>query len=53
MSTPLIALAAILAFFAIVIIPFMFMKSDQQQTVEPQHDHGGQAKRGRKKKRKR
>ncbi|QWV93962.1 hypothetical protein KP004_01860 [Geomonas oryzisoli] len=53
MSTPLIALAAILAFFAIVIIPFMFMKSDQQQTVEPQHDHGDHAKRARKKKKKR
>ncbi|MBU5614203.1 hypothetical protein [Geomonas azotofigens] len=53
MSTPLIAVAAILAFFAVVIIPFMFMKSDQQPTVEPQHDHGDQVKRGRKKKKKR
>ncbi|QXE89484.1 hypothetical protein [Geomonas subterranea] len=53
MSTPLIALAAILAFFAVVIIPFMFMKSDQQQTVEPPHGHGDHARKGRKKKKKR
>ncbi|MBJ6749231.1 hypothetical protein [Geomonas anaerohicana] len=53
MSTPLIALAAILAFFAVVIIPFMFMKSGQQPTVEPQHDHGDHAKKAARKKKKR
>ncbi|MBJ6799445.1 hypothetical protein [Geomonas propionica] len=53
MSTPLIALAAILAFFAVIIIPFMFMKSDQPPSAEPQHDHVDQARKARKKKKKR
>lgn len=52
MSTPLIALAAVLAFFAVVLIPFMFMKSGQEQSREPQQDHV-QAKRGQKKKKRR
>ena len=53
MSTPLIALASILAFFAIVIIPFMFIKSGKEQPHQPHHDHGDQGKKARKKKRKR
>lgn len=53
MSTPLIALAAILAFFAIVLIPFMFVKSGQQPNEEPQHDHSGQGKKTHKKKKRR
>lgn len=52
MSTPLIALAAILAVFAIVLIPFMFVKSGQQQPHE-QHAHADQGKKVRKKKKKR
>lgn len=53
MSTPLIALAAILAFFAVVLIPFMFVKNGQQKPHEQQHDHADHGKKVRKKKKKR
>lgn len=52
MSTPLVALAVILGLFAIVIIPFMFVKADQQP-AGAQQDHVGDSGKPRKKKKKR
>uniref|UniRef100_C6DZN0 Uncharacterized protein n=1 Tax=Geobacter sp. (strain M21) TaxID=443144 RepID=C6DZN0_GEOSM len=53
MSTPLIALAVILAVFAVVLIPLMMVKSGQAPIDEARHDHGGQAKKTHRKKKKR
>lgn len=38
MSTPLVALAAILAVFALVLIPFMMMKGGKEESHAPQQD---------------
>ncbi len=50
MSTPLIVLASILAFVALILIPFMFVKEGRQQKREQQHVHGKERKNTRKKK---
>jgi hypothetical protein len=52
MSTPLVILAAILAFFALVLIPFMMFKGSQSQNQDEQHAHGKQGKKPHKKMRK-
>ena len=48
MSTPLVVLASILALFAVVLIPFMMVKSGQQNQVQ----HHAQGKPRKKKKKK-
>ncbi|BCO11184.1 hypothetical protein GEOBRER4_n0538 [Citrifermentans bremense] len=53
MSTPLIALAVILAVFAVVLIPLMMAKSGQEPIDEPRHEHGSQAKKSHRKKKRR
>ncbi len=53
MSTPLIILAAILAFFALVLIPFMMAKGGPQRHLDQQHNHGNKGKKPHKKKKKR
>ena len=53
MSTPLIILASILAFFALVLIPLMMVKTGQQKKQGQQHAHGKQGKKPHKKKKKR
>ena len=44
MSTPLIVLASILAFFALVLIPLMMFKSGKPQHKGQQHTHGKRGK---------
>lgn len=51
MSTSLIILAAILAVFALILIPLMMYKSGQQDPG--QHAHGNQRNKHQKKKKKR
>jgi len=51
MSTPLIVLAAILAFFALVLIPFMMVKGDRRHNTG-QQSHGHRKKHSHKKKKK-
>jgi hypothetical protein len=53
MSTPLIILASILAFFALVLIPLMMLKSGPQRKQDQQHAYGKQGKKSHKKKKKR
>jgi|GEM_PF-3916149 len=52
MSTPLVVLAAILAFFALVLIPFMMVKGNRQQHTG-EHSHGHRNSKSHKKKKKR
>jgi hypothetical protein len=52
MSTPLIVLAAILALFALVLIPLMMFKSGQQHHRGQQHAHGKHEKKPHRKKQK-
>ena len=52
MSTPLIMLAAILAIFALGLIPFMMVKNDRQRKQAREHSHAGQGKKHHKKKKK-
>ena len=52
MSTPLVVLACILAFFALVLIPLMMMKGDRKNK-DRQHPHERQATKPHKKKKKR
>lgn len=52
MSTPLIILAAILAFFALILVPLMMAKGGQPQKLDQQHGHGTQGKKPHKKKKK-
>lgn len=49
MSTPLIVLASILAFFALVAIPFMMVKTDQHPSRDQQKQ--GKKPHGKRKKR--
>jgi hypothetical protein len=51
MSTPLVILAAILAVFALVLIPLMMMKPNTEETIDHPHESGNQVKRYKKKKR--
>ncbi|WP_136523698.1 hypothetical protein [Geomonas ferrireducens] len=54
MSTPLIAVAAILAVFALVLIPLMMMKGGEEESHAQQQDHPAhQGRRFTKKKKKR
>lgn len=53
MSTPLIVLAAILALFALVLIPLVMFRSGQQQRRGQQPAHGKQEKKHHRKKKKR
>lgn len=53
MSTPLIALAVILAVFAVVLIPLMMVKSGQEPSDGPRHEQGSQAKKSHRKKKRR
>ena len=50
MSTTLIALASILAFFALILIPLMFIKPDRHESLDQPRDHGNQGKKSKKKK---
>ena len=52
MSTPLIVLASILAFFALVLIPFMMVNSGRHQNQAQHHPQGKQEKNPRRKKKK-
>jgi hypothetical protein len=53
MSTTLIALASILAIFALILIPLMMVKSDKQKIHHQQRDYGDAGKKPSKKKKKR
>lgn len=53
MSTPLIILASILAVFALVLIPFMMVKSGRSQNQDQKNAHGKQGEKPHKKKKKR
>ena len=54
MSTPLVAVAAILAVFALVLIPLMMMKGREEESPARQQDHPAhQGRRFTKKKKKR
>jgi hypothetical protein len=52
MSTPLVAVAVILAFFALILVPLMMVKSEKP-TIHHQRDHVAAGKRSSKKKKKR
>lgn len=53
MSTPLVILASILAFFALILIPLMMFKGDRQQHQDQQQARDKQGRKSNRKKRKR
>jgi len=52
MSTPLIAVASILAFFAVILIPLMMIKPARKEKLDQPHEHSTHGKRAKRKKKK-